>query len=489
MRRFHGVSVRGLSVRGLWGWPLRLAVLLGVIALVCAGAARADEVGADRSETIRRLLPSVVSISVKKFQIVTAGTSAQSSASATADPGSSIKYYVGSGFVIDASGLILTNYHVVEDAFEVSVKFLDGTTLEGNTLHASRVADLAIIRVQADRPLAATRWGNSDALQVGDQVFVMGNPFGVGLSVSGGIVSALNRNLQDTPYDDYIQTDAAINHGNSGGPLFDLHGDVVGVNSELISPTKGFVGLGFAIPAGTARFVVDQLQTYGWDRPSWVGLKVQLLTPELANAAGIEPAGGSLVSWVIPGGPANKAGLEIGDVIVRFDNGAPSDDRSLLRDIARTPAGTAIDLIVRRNGVERTLPMVTEVWPRNQWEARDAPVPVQQPHIAMPPGLGLALSPIEAAARSKLGVPDGWDAGVLVSSVEAYTDAARQGLAAGDIILRVQDRTVAAPADVQSGIDTVRGLKRQFVQMLVLPKVRTAPGPRWYALQVADSNN
>jgi serine protease Do len=460
-----------------------------MIAMLFSGAARADEVGADRSETIRQLMPSVVSISVKKLEIVSAGAPAQSSASVMANPGSSIKYYVGSGFVIDASGLILTNYHVVEDAFEVSVQFLDGTTLQGSTLHASRVADLAIVKVQADHPLAATHWGNSDALQVGDQVFVMGNPFGVGLSVTGGIVSALNRNLQDTPYDDYIQTDAAINHGNSGGPLFDLHGDVVGVNSELISPTKGFVGLGFAIPASSARFVVDQLQTYGWDRPSWVGLKVQLLTPELANAAGIEPSGGSLVSWVIPGGPASKAGLEIGDVIVRFDNGAPSDDRSLVRDVARTPVGTQISLIVRRDGVERSLPMVTEVWPRNQWEARDAPLPVQQPRIGIPPGLGLSLSPIEPDARSKLGVPDGWDAGVLVNSVEAYTDAARQGLAAGDIILRVQDKPVAAPADVQSGIDAVRGLKRQFVQMLVLPKVRTAPGPRWYALQVADGNN
>ncbi len=473
-------------VHALQDWFVGVAVILGMIAMACSGAARADEAGADRSETIRRLLPSVVSISVKKFEIVSPGASAGSSSSVMANPGSSIKYYVGSGFVIDSSGLILTNYHVVQDAFEVSVKFLDGTTLQGSTLHASRVADLAVVKVQADHPLTATQWGNSEALQVGDQVFVMGNPFGVGLSVSGGIVSALNRNLEDTPYDDYIQTDAAINHGNSGGPLFDMHGNVVGVNSELISPTKGFVGLGFAIPASTARFVVDQLQTYGWDRPSWVGLKVQLLTPELANAAGIEPSGGSLVSWVIPNGPASKAGLVIGDVIVRFDNGAPSDDRSLLRDIARTPVGTTVNLVVRHNGVEQTLPIATEVWPRNQWEAQDAPLPVQEPHLGIPPGLGLTLSPIDRAARSKLGVPDGWNAGVLVNGVEAYTDAARQGLATGDIILRVQDKAVAAPADVQLGIDAVRGLKRQFVQMLVLPKVHTAPGPRWYALQVGQ---
>jgi serine protease Do len=471
-------------IDGLRGRFLCVAVLLALLIPTIPRHARADDLGADRSETIRRLLPSVVGISVKKFQIVSAGAQTAATSDALANPGSSIKYYVGSGFVIDPSGLILTNYHVVEDAFEVSVKFLDGTTLQASTLHASRVADLAIIKVQTDHPLVATQWGNSDALQVGDQVFVMGNPFGVGLSVSGGIVSALNRNLQDTPYDDYIQTDAAINHGNSGGPLFDMHGNVVGVNSELISPTPGFVGLGFAIPSNTARFVVDQLQTYGWDRPAWVGLKVQLLTPELANAAGIDPPGGSLVSWIFPDSPAKKAGLEIGDVIVRFDNGTPSDDRSLLRDIAHSPVGATINLVVRHNGAERGLPLVTEVWPRNQWEARDAPVPVQQPHTAIPPGLGLALSPIAPGAKSKLGVPDGLD-GVLVDNVEAYTDAARQGLVAGDIILRVQNKPVATPSDVQSGIDAARALKRDYLQMLVLPKVRTARGPRWYALQVA----
>jgi len=169
-------------------------------------------------EPSAKLLPAVVSISVKKFQVVSPGTQAKDTANALTDPGSSVKYYVGSGFVIDPSGLILTNYHVVEDAFEISVGLSDGTLLQGKTEHASRVADLAIVKVEADHPLVATHWGNSDTLQIGDQVFVVGNPFGVGLSVTGGIVSALNRNLQDTPYDDYIQTDAAINHGNSGGP-------------------------------------------------------------------------------------------------------------------------------------------------------------------------------------------------------------------------------------------------------------------------------
>jgi serine protease Do len=195
------------------------------------------------------------------------------------------------------------------------------------------------------------------------------------------------------------------------------------------------------------------------------------------------------VSWVFPASPANKAGLAIGDVIVRFDNGAPSDDRSLLRDIARTSVGTTINLVVRHNGAEHSLPIVTEVWPRDQWEVRDAPLPVQQPHIGIPPGLGLSLSPIASAARSQLGMPDGVDGGVLVDNVDAFSDAARQGMAAGDIILRVQNQPVAAPADVQSGIDAVRAQKRDYVQMLVLPKVRTVPGPRWHALQVGTTSD
>jgi serine protease Do len=474
--------------RDVWGRYLAVAILLGVTAPVFPGHARADDAGADRSGTIRKLLPAVVSISVKKFQIVNSSPRASSTANVLANPGSAIKYFVGSGFVIDPAGLILTNYHVVEDAFEISVGLSDGTLLQGKTAHASRVADLAIVKVEADHPLVATHWGDSDRVQVGDQVLVVGNPFGVGLSVTGGIVSALNRNLQDTPYDDYIQTDAAINHGNSGGPLFDLQGNVVGVNSELVSPTQGFVGLGFAIPANTAHFVVDQLQTYGWDHPSWVGLKVQQLTQELANAEGLQQAEGSIVSWVFPGSPADKAGLEIGDIIKRFDNGMPSDDRALLRDIARTPAGTTINLVVRRNGAEQSMSMVTDVWPRSQWEVRDAPLPIQEPKITVPPNLGLSLSVIEPAAKPKLGLQDGLD-GVLVDSVDANTDAARQGLVAGDIILRVLDKPVAAPADVRSGIDAARALKRDYLQLLVLPKVRTVPGPHWYALQAGTASD
>ncbi|MBE7159382.1 MAG: trypsin-like peptidase domain-containing protein, partial [Rhodospirillales bacterium] len=199
-----------------------------------------------------------------------------------------VKSYVGSGFVIDPSGVIVTNYHVVEKAFDIEVTFADGTRFPGKTLSASRLADLAVLQVQPDHPLQAVHWGDSDTVAIGDQVFAAGNPFGIGLSVSAGIVSGLNRDIQNSPYDDLIQTDATINHGNSGGPLFDMQGNVIGVNSAIISPTQGSAGLGFAIPSNTAHFVIDRLRTYGWVRPAWIGVKIQQVTPEIAAGMGMQ---------------------------------------------------------------------------------------------------------------------------------------------------------------------------------------------------------
>ena len=267
------------------------AAVIAVMGAATMAPARADDLGANKSELIRSLLPTVVNISVRKEEAATPNPGMVANANTpTGDAASTIKSYVGSGFVIDPSGLIVTNYHVVEGAFEVTVMFSDGTRRAGKVNSASRLADLALVKVEADQPLPAAHWGNSDMLHVGDQVFAAGNPFGIGLSVSAGIVSGLNRDIQDLPYDDFIQTDATINHGNSGGPLFDMQGNVVGVNSTIISPTAGSVGLGFAIPAASARFVVDQLRTYGWVRPGWIGVKVQTVTPEIAEAVGMQQA-------------------------------------------------------------------------------------------------------------------------------------------------------------------------------------------------------
>jgi serine protease Do len=475
--------------------PLRqlLSAAAITITLACTAAwlpltpARADDAGPNQSELIRGLLPTVVNISVQKNEPSPAPVTAEAGAAApTSDASPTIKGYVGSGFVIDPTGLVVTNYHVVEDAFEIIVTFSDGSRLAGKMLSASRLADLAIVKVEAGHPLPASHWGNSDKLQVGDQVFAAGNPFGIGLSVSAGIVSGLNRDIQNSPYDDLIQTDATINHGNSGGPLFDMRGNVVGVNSTIISPTSGSAGIGFAIPSSSARFVVDQLRTFGWVRPSWIGVKIQTVTPSIADAMSLARPEGSIVAWVLADGPAKKAGLQIGDVILRFDGSIPTDDRALLRDIAHTPVGDTITLTVRRDGTEHNLLMATQEWPRNQWDAKDAPVPVLQPKLIIPPDLGLTLAMLPPPEKSTLETQTGLD-GVLVARVVTDSDPARKSIANGDVILRVQDKPVATPDEVRAGIEAARAAKRDYVLMLILPKKSDVPGPKWVALQLATA--
>jgi serine protease Do len=466
-------------------FPLRLLVA-AVFAWTAGLPAFADDPTSNKAELIRSLLPTVVNISVAKEESATPSPPATvDSAVPKVDAAPSVKSFVGSGFIIDPSGLIVTNYHVVQDAFEIMVTLSDGTRLSGKMLSASRLADLALVQVETTRPLSAAHWGNSDSLHVGDQVLAVGNPFGIGLSVSAGIVSGLNRDIQDSPYDDLIQTDATINHGNSGGPLFDMQGNVVGVDSAIISPTTGSVGLGFAIPASSARFVIDRLRTYGWVRPAWIGVKVQTVTRDIADAIGMQQPEGAIVSWVLPNGPAEKAGLTIGDVILRYNGSTPSDDRALLRYISQTPVGETMTLLVRHEGDEHNVAIPAMDWPRNQWDARDAPTVPLRPKTAVPPDLGLAVAAIGPDDRTKLGLETGL-AGVLVANVAPNSDAGRRGMVTGDIILRVRDKPVATPADVQSNLDAARAGKRDFVLLLVLPKVRPVPGPKWVALRLGS---
>jgi serine protease Do len=474
------------ETRPLLGLRLSTVALTIAAVLTAPHQARAADFGANKSELVRGLLPTVVNISVKKEQLQNAAPAAVGAEVPAAAAGPTVKTFVGSGFIIDAAGVIVTNYHVVEDAFEITVTLSDGTRLAGKRLSASRTVDLALVKVETEHPLAAAHWDDSDSLQVGDQVFAVGNPFGIGLSLSSGIVSGLNRNIQDSPLDDFIQTDAPINHGNSGGPLFDMQGGVVGVNSTIISPSAGSVGLGFAIPSNVSRFVVEQLRTYGWVRPGWIGVKLQQVTPEDAVALGMARPEGSIVSWVLPNGPAKRAGLAIGDVILRFAGSTPSDERALLRDIAHTPGGNTVLLVVRRGGEELNIPITVETWPRTQWEALDAPRTAQRPKIIVPPDLGLSLGVLDAEKRATSGLqPD--VPGVLVTNVVAGSDSAQRGMASGDIILRVQDLPVATPEDVQSGIDAAHASKRDFLLMLVVPKVRKVAGPKWMALKVGAS--
>ena len=464
-----------------WRKLTSAVVTLFVVVWAAGLPARAEDTSVTKPDLIKSVLPTVVNVTVRKDEPAEAGSNVVGAVMPLTDPGPNIKSYVGSGFVIDPSGLIVTDYHVVENAFEITVVFYDGTRLPATTWRASRLADLAILKVEAGRPLLAAQWGNSDTLQVGDQVFAAGNPFGLGLSLSSGIVSALNRDIKNSPYDDLIQTDAPINHGNSGGPLFDMHAKVVGVNSAIISPTAGSVGLGFAEPSNSARFVVDRLRTYGWVRPSWIGVKLQQMTQEIAACKGMSRAEGSIVSWVLPSGPAHKAGLEIGDVVLRFDGKVQTDERALLRNISETPVGETITLHVRRGDDELDIPVHTMEWPRNQWDARDAPVTTERPKIVIPPDLGLSLSAVPAEEKANLGLEEGLQ-GVLVTSVAPGSDPANRGMSSGDVILRVQNDTVGSPAEVKAGIEAARAAKHNYVLLLVLPKSREVPGPKWVAL-------
>src|SRR5450631_1329277 len=259
---------------------------------------------------------------------------------------------LGSGFIIDASGLVVTNNHVITDADEVSVILNDGTTLKAEIVGRDTKTDLALLRVKAAKPLKAVKFGDSDKLRLGEWVIAIGNPFSLGGTVTAGIVSARNRDINSGPYDNYIQTDAAINRGNSGGPLFNLNGEVIGVNTAIISPSGGSIGIGFAVPSKTAVAVIDQLRQFGETRRGWLGVRIQQVTDDIAESLNIKPPHGALVAGIDDKGPAKPAGIEAGDVIIKFDGKDIKEMRDLPRVVADTPVGKDVEVVVVRKGQE-----------------------------------------------------------------------------------------------------------------------------------------
>src|SRR5690242_18908239 len=261
---------------------------------------------------------------------------------------------LGSGFIIDPAGYIVTNNHVIADANEVNVILNDGTTLKADVVGRDQKTDLALLKVNTAKPLKAVKFGDSDKLRLGEWVIAIGNPFSLGGTVTAGIVSARNRDIQSGPYDNYIQTDAAINRGNSGGPLFNLNGEVIGVNTAIISPSGGSIGIGFAVPSKTALPVIDQLKQFGETRRGWLGVRIQQVTDEIAESLKISPARGALVAGVDDKGPAKPAGIEPGDVIIKFDGKDIKEMRDLPRVVADTPIGKQTPVTIIRKGKEET---------------------------------------------------------------------------------------------------------------------------------------
>ena len=357
---------------------------------------------------------------------------------------------LGSGFIVDSSGLIVTNNHVIADADEISVILHDETRLKAEVVGRDTKTDLAILRVKSKEPLPAIAFGDSSKARVGDWVLAIGNPFGLGGSVTAGIISARARNINAGPYDDFIQTDAAINRGNSGGPLFNMDGQVIGINTAIYSPSGGSVGIGFSIPSNLARPVIEQLIKYGKARRGWIGVRIQTVTPELAESLGLDKPHGALVSAVTDKGPAQKAKIEVGDVILTFD-GKPIDEmRELPRVVAETPIGKTVPVVVWRKGAKVALSARLAEFPEEKKVAAapendKAESPAEKPAAA----LGLTMAQITPDLRQKFKLDEA-TTGVVVTDVAPDSAAAEKGVRAGDVIRKVgPDQTaVVKPAEV-----------------------------------------
>jgi serine protease Do len=386
---------------------------------------------------------------------------------------------LGSGFVVDgAEGIVVTNNHVIDGADEIIVNFNDGSKLKvDKVLGKDTKTDIAVLKVTPRKPLPAVTFGSSNRLKVGDWVMAIGNPFGLGGSVTVGIISAKQRDINSGPYDDYLQTDAAINKGNSGGPLFNMEGEVIGVNTAIISPTGGSIGIGFAVPADTAAIVVDQLRQFGETRRGWLGVKIQTITDDLAEAYGVKENAGALVASVTPNSPAAEAGIQDGDIILKFDGKDVTSMRGLPRLVAQTPIGKSVDVELMRKGQRTSLkvaigrlseesePVKTstkESPPKGKGKAKERDKDSGKSAPARPSLIGLVLAPLtdELRAKHKLGKEV---KGVIVLEVDPASPAAEKGVKVGDVIVEAAQDAVTSLDDIAKSVDKVKKAGRKAV--------------------------
>jgi serine protease Do len=393
---------------------------------------------------------------------------------------------MGSGFIIDQTGYIVTNNHVVEGANKISAKLPNGREFTAKLVGSDEATDVALLKVDGVTDLPTVAFGDDRRVRVGDWVVAVGNPFGLGGTVTAGIVSSIGRDIGNGPYTDFIQIDAPINQGNSGGPTFDLSGRVIGVNSAIFSPSGGSVGIGFAIPASTVKAIVDQLRQHGNVERGWLGVQIQNLTPDLAASLGAANEKGAIVANVIENSPAEKAGFKQGDVILSLNGAQIDDNRDLTRKVASLLAGDRAQFVVLREGARQNI--TAQIAKRDEAQLASA-----QPNTNQGKGggqrapaptttMGMQMSAITQDTRDQYDI-DMNVAGVVITNVDPNSEAAEKGFRPGDVIVSVGNKNVRAPADIEQGITEARRANRESVLFLVVGR----GGQRYVALKTPQT--
>jgi serine protease Do len=388
----------------------------------------------------------------------------------------------GSGFIIDKAGFVVTNNHVIDASKKITVKLPDGRSFTAKLVGTDPSTDIALLKINSDKPLPTVEFGNDKQLRVGDWVVAVGNPFGLSNSVTAGIVSSIGRDIESSQqYTNFIQIDAPINRGNSGGPTFDLHGQVIGMNSMIFSPSGGSVGIGFAIPASLIHDVVAQLKEHGRVTRGWLGVEIQNMTPEIASSLGLKENKGAIVAGVVPNGPAAKAGFEQGDVVTAIDGQALDDSHDLTRKVAAVTAGRVTTFTVNRQGKITQIKVTIGQRPDDKVAANMSNgMPSGGPSAS---AMGLGLSSLTPEARKAYNLGDDV-AGVVITKVDPDSDAADKGLQPGDVVVKIGSRSVKTPADVQSGIVEAQKGGRKSVLLLV---ARQSGGTGFVAVDIGQT--
>ena len=366
---------------------------------------------------------------------------------------------LGSGFVIDPSGYIVTNNHVIEQANEIRVKFQDDTELEAKLIGTDKLTDLALLKVETKKPLNFLKFADSDKARVGHSVIAIGNPFGLGGTVTSGIISAFNRDINAGPFDSFIQTDASINRGNSGGPLFNLDGEVLGINTAIFSPTGGSVGIGFSIPSNLAQPIIEQLKKFGKTQRGWLGVRIQEITTDIAKSLGLKNEEGVLISMVNPGEPAEKGGLKAGDVILEFNGKKVKDVKSLQRSVAESAIESKAKVKVWRNKKMKTFSV--RLGEREKFdetvkseEKKDDEVEVNEVELD---DIGIRMKGLNSQTRASYNIPKNVN-GVVVTAVKRDSFAAKAGLNVGTVISQISQTVVKSPSEAKKILE---GMKKK----------------------------